>query len=157
MPTVTVPVPARTLGNSSLSRQSYADTSALVSAADVGVADRVLIIGRNVIEQVVALVQAGCHTVSSLCADLSYPRHEPVDILWLAKIGNIQDRLDAALALPAIPRIVVVEISSAEGHGRLRAIARQLRTRGFARFKLHRIGQGAALVAARPTWLQQVI
>jgi len=130
--------------------------SSLVTAADVGAADRVLVIGRNVIEQVVALAHAGCRAVSSLRAESSYPRDEQVDVLWLTGIGDVSGKIATALNRESVPRIVVVEDCSAEADGRLKAVYGQLRAGGFIRFTAHRTGQGVALVATRPAWLRQV-
>lgn len=131
--------------------------AALVAEANIGMTDRVLVMGRNVIEQVVALAQTGCRSLLSLRAESAYPRDEPVDVLWLSKVADLRDRLGAVLSGDSIPRIIVVEAAEAESDSRLRSVVRQLRAEGFVRFTLHRTHLGIALVAVRPTWLQQVI
>jgi hypothetical protein len=131
--------------------------SSLVDAAKVGFADRVLIMGRNVLEQVMALAHSGCRSLTSLRADASYPKDEPVDVLWFSGIDDVKSRLMAALSGSNVPRIIVIEINGAETDGRLRPVVAQLRSQGFARFTLHRTLQGVAVMAARPAWLQQVI
>jgi|GEM_PF-3891927 len=129
----------------------------LVDAAKVGFADRVLIMGRNVLEQVMALAHSGCRSLTSLRADASYPKDEPVDVLWFSGIDDVKTRLMSALSGTNVPRIIVIEINGAETDGRLRPVVSQLRAQGFARFTLHRTLQGVAVMAARPVWLQQVI
>ena len=129
----------------------------LVEAAKVGLADRVLIMGRNVLEQVMALAHSGCRSLTSLRADATYPKDEPVDVLWFSGINDVKTRLMSALSGTTVPRIIVIEIKGAETEGRLRPVISQLRSQGFARFTLHRTMQGVAVMAARPVWLQQVI
>jgi len=155
MSTMTMSLPSRPR-NTSSSPKSASTATALVAAAEIGVTDRVLIIGRNVIEQVVALVQAGCRNVLSLRAGSSCPRGEAVDVLWLASIDEAQDRVTAALRGGSAPRIIVVEAAGAETDRQLRPVVRQLRAQGFVRFVSHRTATGIALVATRPAWLQQV-
>jgi len=130
---------------------------ALVAVAEVSISDRVLIVGRNVIDHVVALVRAGCKTVSSLSAELSLPQKEPVDILWFRGVADVRGRLDSALRGTLTPRLAVIEVDGTEANTQMRPIVRQLRGKGFVRFSIHRTGQGAALVAARPAWLKHVI
>lgn len=129
----------------------------LVATAGVGVADRVLVVGRNVIEQVMALAQAGCRSVLSLRADSPHPRHEPAEVVWLSGLADVSERLAVVLRGVSIPRIVVIELAGAEADVRLRPVYRLLRAKGFIRFTAQRTAQGAALVAARPAWLQQVV
>ncbi len=129
----------------------------LVATADIGIADRALVIGRNVIEQVAALARAGCRGVLSLGAGSAYPRDEPAEVVWFSGLDDVSERLAAALRGASIPRIVVIEVDGAEADLRLRPAFRQLRAKGFVRFTAQRSGQGLALVAARPAWLQQVV
>jgi hypothetical protein len=117
----------------------------------------VLVVGRNVIEQVVALVRAGCGSVLSLRAGSPYPRDEPVDVVWLAGPDDVSERLAVALQGESVPRIVVIEVDGADADVRLRRAYRQLRAKGFVRFTAQRSGHGVALVAARPVWLQRVV
>ena len=148
-----------TLSNYSFPQASIAlpmSSSDLAAAVGIGLADRVLVVGRNVIDHVVALVQAGCHSVSSLCADLPYSRRDPLDVLWLSGINNVHDRVQAALNGASIPRLIVVEIQGQSLSARFLPVIRQLRTKGFVRFTAHRTVMGLALVAMRPVWLQQV-
>jgi len=156
MSTMTMSLSSRPRTISSAPKLASAAPSALVAAAEVGVADRVLVIGRNVIEQVVALVQAGCRTVLSLRADSACPRGETADVLWLSGLDDMTDRLAASLRGGAIPRVVVIEVGGADADVRLRPAYRQLRAKGFVRFSSHRTITGIALVAARPVWLQRV-
>ena len=134
-----------------------ATSLSLVAAAKVGIADRVLVIGRNVIEQVIALSRTGCRSLLSLRAESAYPRDEPVDVLWFGGIDDVRSRLGAALTGVNVPRIVVIEVNGEETESRLRPIIQQLRGHGFARFTLHRTVHGVAVMAARPAWLQQVL
>lgn len=130
--------------------------NALAAIADIDVADRVVVIGRKVIEQVVAAIGAGCRNVLSLRAGSACPRGEAVDVLWLAGLEDGGEHLAAILASAAMPRIVVVELGAAEAESRLRPVYRQLRAKGFVRFATHRTHFGVALVAARPAWLHCV-
>jgi hypothetical protein len=152
MSTVAMP-----LSSSSRPKAQPVSSLSLVDAAKVGFADRVLIMGRNVIEQVMALTHSGCRSLTSMRADASYPKDEPVDVLWFSGINDVKTRLNTALSGSNVPRIIVIEINGPESDGRLRPVVSQLRSQGFARFTLHRTLQGVAVMAARPAWLQQVI
>jgi len=127
-----------------------------MAAVEAGITDRALIIGSNVIEQVVALAAAGCRSVLSLRAGASCPRGEPVDILWLAGTDDALDILAAASRSGTAPRVVVIEMSAAEAERTLRPLTRQLRAMGFVRVISHRTNSGIAVVAARPSWLRQI-
>ena len=156
MSSMTASLSSHSLSNSS-PLQTASDPSAdLIRVAEIGVSDRVLIVGRNVIEQVLGLVRAGCRSVLSLRAGSSCPRGEAADILWLSGLDDAHDRLAAALEGGEGPRVVVVESDGANAEAGLRPLFRQLRAKGFVRFTTHRDGSRIALVAARPSWLQRV-
>ena len=138
-------------------KQAGACPVTLVSKAKIGMADRVLVMGRNVIEQVIALAQADCGSVMSLSAASPYPRDEPADVLWFVEVEDIQNRLETALHGGSIPRVIIIEFCGAAGHSRHKTISRQLHAKGYVRVTAHRTDHGSALMATRPAWLEQVI
>ena len=138
-------------------KQDFALLAPLVAAVRIGVADQALIIGRNVIEQMAALVRAGCNSISLLRAEAAYPRDEQVDVLWLVGIDNALDRIASALKGKSIPRAVIIEGCGAEADGRFQSVFQHLRANGFVHFNTYHNGRNDALLAARPAWLQQVV
>jgi hypothetical protein len=129
----------------------------LIAASQIQPGDHVKVIGRSVVNHLVALARCGCASATSVHPSSLFAQRQAADVLWIIGVDDIETILPAALRAIGTPRVVAIELPPGADWGKLQPVIRQLTGMGLVTCTTHDVADRLIFVASRPVWLQRVI